>query len=583
MKTSGRAPLTVRAIVRRLLPLILVLLIPTATAQAKTFCVDMPACPEGGEPKESIKAAVDAAGGVAGKDRIEIGPGTYRGSDKTYISLGPDNPVDVVGAGRGKTIIEGWREIIPIVLIYNGESSVSDMSLRIASDYRNSVAIDSHGPNVIERVDIDAMVPRSSDMGMILRGGGTVRDVKVAIDPKPIPVNYGIYLTATSGKAPVDISDVEVSGGYGITADKGGVGPVSVRRARITASTYGMFFNAPGTATVEDAAVRMVEHDASTPGGNGLSARTDGGGPLTVDVRDSTFVTDNEQSRGLMIEMFGTTPVDLNARDVAISTTGSYAYDLLIHNLPQARFNGAAKISLEHSAWKRNSVFNGAQNGSIVRGAGNVDLEKSPLNLGADLKPLAGSVLIDNGTPGPLGQESPTDAFGLPRLVDGDGDGAARRDIGAAEAPAGTNPAPVAPAPQGDPDPPGVAKPPVTQNPQPADRAPSTKITQLPTRRRPTVRGRATDDRGVTRVEVSVTRRAGKRCLSLTATGSWKRAGRPKGGSCAPVFALRAKGTASWSLRLKGLRRGRIEIASRAVDSLGQIEAAPRLRAVKLG
>ncbi len=567
---------------RRLLPLLIVLLTPAA-AQAKTFCVNAPACQ--GDAVATIKAGVDAAKGNPGRDRVEIGEGVYPGNLDNLIFVGTENPVDIVGAGRGKTIIEGWRESIYIATIYTAGSTISDMTMRISSDFRNSLGIDLNVPATVERVDIEEKTTRSGNTGIITRGGGTIRDSRIAIDPGPVPVNYGIVLTGSAGPGPVSISDVDVSGGYGISGDRHGVGPTNIQRVRVTASTYGMFFRAPGQVNVQDAAIRMVKHTDSNPGGTGISARTDGGGPLTVDVRHATVVTDNPQSRGLMIEMFGTTPVDLNAHDVALSTKGDYAYDLLIHNLPSPEFNGAAKITLDHSAWKRNSVFNGAQNGAIVRGPGNVDLEKSPLNLGADLKPVAGSVLIDNGTPGPLGQESGLDAFGLPRLVDGDSNGDARRDIGAAEAPAGTNAAPVAPAPQGEPDPPGTgtSKPPVTTPPA-VDTPPSTRITQLPTRRRPTVKGVATDNHGIDMVELSVTRIARKRCLVLTAKWTWKRAGRPRKGSCAPVFGtLRAKGTTSWSLKLKNLpRRGKLEIASRAFDDLGQLELSPRVRRVKL-
>lgn len=43
-----------------------------------TFCVDVPACPAGGEAKASIEAAVAAAASSAGKDRLEIGPAHVR-------------------------------------------------------------------------------------------------------------------------------------------------------------------------------------------------------------------------------------------------------------------------------------------------------------------------------------------------------------------------------------------------------------------------------------------------------------------------------------------------------------------------
>jgi hypothetical protein len=293
---------------------------------------------------------------------------------------------------------------------------------------------------------------------------------------------------------------------------------------------------------------------------------------LSVSVRHATVTTDNPHSRGLMIEMFGTTPVELLARDVALHVAGDNAHDLHVKSLSGAKYAGKATLRADYSAWRRNHTFQGAQNGVITSGEGNVDLEKSPAG-----------VLVDNGTPGTLGaDESPLDALGAPRLVDGDSDGVARRDIGASEAPAGSNPAPVAPVAMTAPDPPGT-EPGGTQGPkQPADTPPSSKITKLPTRRKPVVSGVATDNRGLDRVELSVTRRAGARCLALTAKGKWKRAGQPVKGKCGPVFLIRAKGTAKWSVRLKGLHRGSVEIASRAVDDLGQLEVGARTRKLKL-
>ena len=90
------------------------------------------------------------------------------------------------------------------------------------------------------------------------------------------------------------------------------------------------------------------------------------------------------------------------------------------------------------------------------------------------------------------------------------------------------------------------------------------------------VAGTAVDDHAVRRVQISVVRRtraAGRlRCRALTARGRW-RTYRPAGRSCRPRFLLAARGTTTWSLRLKRhLPGGRYAITSRATDDGGQRE-----------
>src|SRR4051794_27934069 len=71
-------------------------------ARAETFCVQAPSCAGSAEP--SLPAALSAAAGVAGRDRIELGSGTI-----PYPGLATDaasNPVDIIGAGRHETTLQ---------------------------------------------------------------------------------------------------------------------------------------------------------------------------------------------------------------------------------------------------------------------------------------------------------------------------------------------------------------------------------------------------------------------------------------------------------------------------------------------
>jgi virginiamycin B lyase len=126
------------------------------------------------------------------------------------------------------------------------------------------------------------------------------------------------------------------------------------------------------------------------------------------------------------------------------------------------------------------------------------------------------------------------------------------------------------------------------ETPPGADTAPTSRITapgarvRQPKRKALAVKGTAVDDKGVARVHISVVRRAGKRCESLTSAGRWKRyaATRRK---CEPRFTIAAKGTARWSLQLKRkLPKGAYTVASRATDGAGQTEVKPRAKSVRV-
>lgn len=93
------------------------------------------------------------------------------------------------------------------------------------------------------------------------------------------------------------------------------------------------------------------------------------------------------------------------------------------------------------------------------------------------------------------------------------------------------------------------------------------------------IRGTATDDKAVTRVDVAVVkldggaRAAAKRCRILTASGTLRSRSAPKGRCAATGFLRATLSKGSWTLKLsKRLPAGRYAIYSRATDSAGHTE-----------
>jgi hypothetical protein len=106
------------------------------------------------------------------------------------------------------------------------------------------------------------------------------------------------------------------------------------------------------------------------------------------------------------------------------------------------------------------SDFPPTATGSYTPDASNVDVD--PGFVPGDYTPAAGSPLIDRGFPGTISAGGTTgaesDLVGNLRVVDGNGDGDARRDIGALEYQPPAPPAgPPAPGPPGPPGPPSAA------------------------------------------------------------------------------------------------------------------------------
>ena len=169
--------------------------------------------------------------------------------------------------------------------------------------------------------------------------------------------------------------------------------------------------------------------------------------------------------------------------------------------------------------------------------------------------PAADSPAIDKGVAPPRldldqrGQTRTVDGTGVDNAVRGDG-----TDIGAVEL-------------QSPP-----AKPP-DQPPPPPDLLPAASITsnKLAARkaRKRVVRGTASDDHAVAKVEVAVVKKARGRCRSMRASG---RFGRARSCAAPPAF-LAAKGTGKWSFKAKRrLKRGNYFAIARATDDKGQVQ-----------
>src|ERR1700754_827731 len=95
------------------------LLALAGSAQAETYCVDVPACD--GETRATVQQALDAA---AAGDVVQLGARTY---DDGPFSGG--DAVEVVGAGRGATGLTADAGAAPVLALTAAGSAVSDLTV----------------------------------------------------------------------------------------------------------------------------------------------------------------------------------------------------------------------------------------------------------------------------------------------------------------------------------------------------------------------------------------------------------------------------------------------------------------------
>jgi len=149
-----------------------------ASAQAATFCVADPACVmNGGTAKATIADAFSDAAGVAGKDRVEVGPGTFDGA-----SAAVGNAIELIGEGSSgatATTISQAGAQASLLSLDAATSSVS--GLRLVLDDADTIALSNGGT----ATDIDVTGSSTgAETGVRLFVGSILRDSRIVLAEK---------------------------------------------------------------------------------------------------------------------------------------------------------------------------------------------------------------------------------------------------------------------------------------------------------------------------------------------------------------------------------------------------------------
>jgi hypothetical protein len=424
----------------------------TASAVATTYCVQDPACEADGTNAPTIAAALTAAAGTGGLDRIEIGPGTFA---EAGLVTAEGNPVEIVGAGVGRTVIASSGDSTALQL-GDPDSSVSDLSIVLPA-LPNQMGLSTGG--TVRRVAVTA-ADGMTGTGVWLWGAGSFLDGSVALPT--VEGTWGVVTNPPTGATSVERSTIAAHNGiYDVN---------TVRQVRVTAvlGIEAVTDASPNASTtVDDALVQLAPSSWSAA----LRARIGGyGGSATLIARHVTVIGNGESdSEGVaaVADKAGGTSGTTHA---TVTVSGAILQRLGIDVLRSATggtepaHTSIADLTIDYSSfdpakqqsWDENLLGGGSTSGSITSGLHNLNVTPHFRDPAAgDFSLLRDSPLIDRGSPAPLAADEPTtDLAGNPRVVDGNGDGLAISDIGAFEyvpprlpPPAGRSAPPPPPAP----------------------------------------------------------------------------------------------------------------------------------------
>jgi hypothetical protein len=437
-----------------------------APAVATTFCVPTfrPACPNSGGNVAAahLQDALNTNGDDTQPDRIVLAAGVHTHTDTYELPSGDNDDLEIVGAGPSSTFITISASGNQFVMNLNGARDVTmrDLTIRVPASFPDNGGGGLQAQqDTFENVDIESRNVRSDGIFSFI-GGGTFRDGRVyGSNGGSIDVGFGTN-GAETGTMVIERTTIE-DPSWGVSIDDPQVATY-VRRVHIRDPlAYGVRISNGSFAVVENS---IVEADTGYP----VSVRSDSPATLIATLRHLTIVghdldPGDPAIDATVADTVGNGSVNLVSSDLVIA---GYE-DPLRCEAPTAANVGNVSMIVNYSYFFHSALVEGdctLSNGSTIDA---FDPQVGPPQFKApgDYRLPLGSPAIDSGNPATATLPA-VDYLGALRPVDGDGDGAARRDMGAYELqpagappPGGGDPADPTDPPGGDPVNPPAGKP----------------------------------------------------------------------------------------------------------------------------
>jgi hypothetical protein len=416
------------------------LAIAPGAVQAASFCV-VPAagCDVDNDPNAftTLGSAVEASNnnGSGETDTIRLGAASY--TPETAIERYELNtPVDILGAGTGKTIINSGSQGFFTLALFAPNSHIADATIRMGGAGQTEYGIALLGANTVaERLEVIANndVTGGDEEGAVLLQGGPIifKNSSVRAPTGPGRNTWGIE--ALFNPAGTKVENVSV------VADKGlityGTSEVVAKNVDITANRGIMTFAGAagnGNITVDTGIVRGIPGEATDP--MGIYVPANGGSQSPVVTAKNLTLVGNGGGVGVNVEELTCGGPPTGSPKAILHNTLSTGYPIAGRTKGcNTACPGAASAVLENHFSAFNTPIANIDGGCAPTEAG-IFTSNLGLVSASDPRPRFPSPLIDAGNPAAAVPADPTlDLAGLGRFVDGNADGTPRRDVGAYE------------------------------------------------------------------------------------------------------------------------------------------------------
>jgi hypothetical protein len=378
-----------------------------AAASADTFCVNKSPCLLG-TTKSTVQEALDAAEAHAGPDVVRVGAkadpykGPFAYDGFTF------NPVQVIGDGPGRTVLEAGSGGPEYVMSLGEGSKVSNLTVRAATPTGGPI-----GPVglSLDGADAENVTVLSSLSGLGVTGILTTHDADVQGATVAIP--GGTAIGAEDGPQGTTIRDSTLIAKVGV---------VAWNHATATLRNVKALTTHAGALAFADGGLRLsnVLLATSAPDGSGLTAGVSAGA-----------VTANHVTIGRTAAAGEAKGVTVHGGSVSLQNTiiHGYAVPVLRENVQTLN---SSDLSIRYTGFDQAASILGQASvpGTVSLGPGNRSDDPRFAGPG-DFHLRGDSPLIDAGEVTSLSSE--TDIDGFDRDVDGDADSAGEVDLGAFE------------------------------------------------------------------------------------------------------------------------------------------------------